>query len=256
MKVEWQNILSQFQSIDLKSTLQQAALLEREDTKYLVPFEKMEELLRNCQSHYQLLRVNHAPTNGYRTVYFDTSDLKCYHDHHAGKLNRMKFRIREYLATKEKFIETKFKSNKGLSFKTRSKYDEELIPESLNDSCFPGLKKQSNEALFSTLEVSYQRITLVSKSGVERVTLDYGLIFASDNKVIPLEGLVFAEVKRLKKQPSFFANHLKQLGLRAVSVSKYCTGMALMREQLKSNRFKPLLTKLKKNCHVSFTNNQ
>jgi hypothetical protein len=91
---------------------------------------------------------------------------------------------------------------------------------------------------------------------VERVTLDYGLIFASDNKVIPLEGLVFAEVKRLKKQPSFFADHLKQLGLRAFSVSKYCTGMALMREQLKSNSFKPLLTKLKKNCHVSFTNNQ
>ena len=256
MKVEWQDMLSRFQPIDLKDTLQQAALLEREDTKFLVPLEKTELLLQICLPHYFLLRVNNVPVNGYRTIYFDTSDLKCYRAHHAGKLNRIKFRIREYLSTNEKFLETKFKSNKGLSFKTREQIYDAVMPETLNASRFPGLKYFCNEALKNSLEVNYQRITLVSKTGMERVTLDYGLIFASENNSLPLEGFVIAEVKRLKKQPSFFADHLKQLGIRPVSISKYCLGMALMHEQLKANRFKPLLTKLKKNARVSFTNNQ
>jgi hypothetical protein len=89
---------------------------------------------------------------------------------------------------------------------------------------------------------NFQRITLLGITANERVTVDLDLEVAGDDKRARLGRMVILEVKQ---EP--FCGYtpvmatLRQAGLRPLSVSKYCTALALTRPGLRVNRLRPAL---------------
>ncbi|MEH6346283.1 MAG: polyphosphate polymerase domain-containing protein [Bermanella sp.] len=229
--------------------LKNANLMDRVDTKYLIPIEKLESLLPGLLPHYSALEINGKRLFTYQNTYFDTPDLDFYHAHHHGRLNRYKVRHRKYVDSEKGFLEVKFKNNKGRTLKTRIASDK---------ACVKGVPQQTflSEALsnkFSGLEASqwgsYQRIALANETCGERLTLDLGLMFRSIDgaRQVELPQFFIAELKQFKHDlTSPFALEMARLGIRASKFSKYCMGCALITPSLKRNSFKPLLRLIKK----------
>src|SRR5262245_48399908 len=97
-----------------------ATLLDRVDTKFLVPLSAVPQLIDGLADQYRALQVNGTRLGRYSTRYFDTPELALYHAHHAGRLPRYKVRVRSYLESREQYLEVKLKNNKGRTLKDRT----------------------------------------------------------------------------------------------------------------------------------------
>jgi len=104
-------------------------------------------------------------------------------------------------------------------------------------SCSP----YAGTGITPAMENDFHRITLVSHAQSERVTLDYGLKFKSEESgtELDLPGMAIAEIK-FENHLSGSALHsaLRQFRIRPSRFSKYAIGMALLHPGLKQNRFK------------------
>jgi len=222
------------------------ALLNRIDTKYVFPAEHLCSILKSLQQHYHILEIDGHKIFTYHNLYFDTSNLNMYLDHHNGKLNRYKVRYREYVETNTKFLEVKFKNNKERTIKTRIKVNEvkkELTKE--EKKFLTSNSKYDPDNLQPLLFGDFNRISLVHKSQKERVTFDFNLSFQNKNRKTKLDKIVIAELKQDKFQPgSVFAKKMKEIGISPERMSKYCLGTLLLNKQVKYNNFKPLMEKI------------
>ena len=97
----------------------QARLMNRVDTKFLVPAYLLDACLRGLEHHYSILEIDGRRRFTYDTLYFDTPERQLYLDHHNGKLNRFKLRIRHYRETGDSFLEVKKKNNRERTIKNR-----------------------------------------------------------------------------------------------------------------------------------------
>lgn len=224
-------------------------LLNRTDTKYVLSMNQLLEILNDISNEYSILEIKGNRLNSYKTLYFDTADRLFYLNHHNGKPNRYKVRMRKYVDSGLCFLEIKYKS-KGRTDKKREKikdFDFELSTQK-NELVERILKKPM--ALEPILWNSFSRITLVNKKEKERLTLDLDLNFESysnDSNKIELDFLAIAEVKQENiNRNSIFVKKAKELGIRSSSMSKYCVGMALLNDTLKSNRFKSKILNIEK----------
>ena len=112
------NALREFNTHALKD-INKLKLMDRVDSKFVVPVQLLPLLLQESQRQYSLLSINGVQRSNYSNVYFDTDGFNYYLMHHNGKLNRVKVRHRHYVDTATAFIELKFKNNKGRTLKTR-----------------------------------------------------------------------------------------------------------------------------------------
>jgi hypothetical protein len=246
MKQEILNIIDRYASVSLADTSRKAALLDRTDNKYVMSIEQLVEVLNGCQSMYQVLEIDQQRSFRYETMYFDTPDLLFYHEHHAGKLNRKKVRIRQYLDSNRYFLEVKHRHNKGNTVKSRVSLATPG-PENiaaLADPAFQDAGKLPIRLLSPVIRIEYERITLVNLENAERVTIDQNISFRNGTVVRRLNGLVIAEVKQQGKHPSHFRQMMRKAGIREGSVSKYCLGTILLNDGVKSNRFKARMEKI------------
>lgn len=225
-----------------------AALMDRVDTKFILPLSSLNDFLSALKDDYTVLDENGCRAFTYATTYFDTPDRDFYHAHHNGKLNRNKVRFRHYIDTNTAFMEVKLKNNKQRTQKTRIalnavKPDFEKAQQFLQHTLHRDVR-----VLETTLLVNYQRVTLMNKNNTERLTLDLSLSFEATNTLskVSLPKLWIAEFKRTKKtSDSPVLSRLKQQKIYPVKFSKYCIGMALTdRRTLKINRFKSVLNKI------------
>lgn len=239
--------LKKYQTIGLEQ-LKEAELQRRVDTKFLLKQSQVIELLDFASEEYFLLEVENSLDSKYDTIYFDTEDEQFYHDHHRKKLTRSKVRKRRYANTNTIFFEIKHKNNKGITNKSRLKT--ENFSEILNDNekafLYDDFKKELN--LKHTLGNNFDRITLVSKKLIERVTIDYNLVY---NKEISIgeygQELIIVETKKLNNyQASSIETKLRYMGIKPFKISKYCMGMAQINNDLKQNRFKTKFRKISK----------
>ncbi len=228
--------------------MKQIAFNERIDIKYFFSLKLLPWLISEIKDNYKILKVKDTIIQPYKTVYYDTPDLQLYLNHHNGKLNRFKLRKRLYLANNISFAEIKFKSNKGVTFKKRISTDtklEDLTPEDRlffteNTSILP----ENLQAQASNL---FDRITLVSKSEKERITLDFNLKLYRNGYNSDLGNLVIAEVKKHKSEPiTLMEQKLRSLGIKSSSFSKYCTAIAMLENKTKNNNFKIKIREYKK----------
>jgi hypothetical protein len=231
--------LAAFQSISL-SELNSVALLDRVEVKYVLPLTALGFVLEQLCPTYRALVVTGQQLNHYRTLYFDTPDLAMYRRHHMGARNRYKVRSRQYMESKVTFLEVKHKVNKQHTVKSRlptgaliTKINRGAL-EFLRDKCpYNALE------LVPSLWNSYTRVTLVSKSHCERVTLDLNLAFAWQGRMVGLPAIVVAEVKRDgSSHDSDFITLMRELSMRKTGFSKYCVGVSLLYPGVKQNRFR------------------
>ena len=217
--------------IDLQN---KAPLMEREDKKFVMTALQINDVLADCLKEYQILKIENDLFFDYKTAYYDTKELELYQNHHNGKGNRNKIRERLYVKSGLKFIEIKNKNNKGKTIKHRVESNTILEAKKFiaNHS---GL---SVSDLLKTLSIEYSRITLLHKTNLEKVTLDYDLVFFNDNATVNYKNIVIAEVKTEKTNDIEFCHIMKKHTIREGSLSKYCLGLVSLNNQIKHNNFK------------------
>jgi len=246
-----QEIISHYQPITLKE-MDNVALMNRTDTKYLMSMSQLEDVLAEVAHHYRILDINGLRSNHYQSQYYDTPDYYFYRRHHSGKQNRLKIRKRMYVESNLTFLEVKFKSNKGRTEKDRTKLDG-LTPDlSLENENYIHEMSHFEEHLEPKLMNLFERITLVDQSLPERITIDVNLSFVVNDRTVDIPDLVIIEAKQERQnRHSVFLQALKKRLIRPESMSKYCLGIALLTDQ-KSNMFKEKIRTIKSLTHGSF----
>lgn len=254
--MDFREVLNNFDKITL-AEMDSVKLMDRTDTKFTFREDQLSYILQTMQDKYKSLEINEKRLATYHTLYYDTKQLDLYIRHHNGLLNRYKVRHRTYVDSNLGFLEVKFKNNKERTIKTRIKKRD--VPLEFSGDTEDFLKQEtpfSPQVLVPVVWVNYKRITLVSKTTPERLTIDTGLEFVKDGRTIKMKNLVIAEVKQDKKQGSEFIKLMKQLHIREGGISKYCLAIVNTQDKIKKNSFKPKLITLQKVLNdVPFTGN-
>ncbi len=244
-------IIQQFPTISLEQ-MDQVALLNRFDSKYELPVDKLCAVLEAVKNDYFILKINENLIQKYRTTYFDTPNNSFYISHHNGKLNRIKIRKREYVDSGIGFLEIKKKNNKGKTRKLRLKtynYEHQLTNEELNFLRHNTDReiKLSNQSLSAKSRNIFQRITLVNKNLSERCTLDLNLNFYSEKEKVSINNMAIIELKQgTLNMKTPLSKELKRIRIYSKGFSKYCVGRAFLEPDLKRNIFKAKMLHLKK----------
>ena len=235
--------LKSFAPINLKQ-MDRVKLLRRTDTKYLISKKRVSDLLSFLVQDYFILEIDGNRIASYHTAYLDTPEKTYYKHHHQGRNKRHKVRFRSYVESGLSFLEVKLK-DKG---KTNKKRIMSIQKNSL-DGAQKGFLKEwipgDLEQLQTSLENTFQRVTLVHKIEQERVTIDFNLNFVLKSQTIRLGEQVIIEIKQSRvNRNSVISKLLRSNLIRPFRLSKYCIGSILMDEGLKYNRFKSKLLKI------------
>jgi hypothetical protein len=229
--------------ISLDETNAQAELLRRTDTKYLASAEVVERLLIGVASSYRALEIDGRRSFRYRSRYLDSSDLRTFHWHVQGRRRRFKCRIRHYLDSGDQLLEVKARGARGETMKYRTPCTDHVSRQDrtdfIGDCLAEAYGTQLDIALAPVLDVEYLRMTLVSRDGRERVTLDHGLSFrdlASGSEYAMHDGDWIIETKSVRGGGAVDLA-LRSAKVRPVSVSKYVLGLALTNPELRVNQY-------------------
>lgn len=239
--------LAMFAPIGL-TELGDSALLDRVDTKYLINTHHLIEVLGNLEGAYRVLTVGGQTINRYQTLYFDTPNFDIYHQHHNGWSERYKVRARRYVGSDLAFFEVKHRTNRSRTIKSRLPIAEVTTQIDGAATAFVDANTPFASAMLEPkLWNDYQRVTLVSTTSAERVTIDLDVEFGWEERYSAFPHLAIIEVKQASQsQPSEFKTQLRRLGLRAGSFSKYCAGVYTLYHPPKSNNFKSYFRQLHK----------
>ena len=90
--------LSSFDKISLDE-MNGVSLMKRVDTKFILSESQLLKVFSKIQKDYKVLEIDNERLMQYSTLYFDTQNKKCFKEHHNGKLNRYKIRMRKYLVS-------------------------------------------------------------------------------------------------------------------------------------------------------------
>lgn len=229
-----------------------ASMLIRRDNKYVIREDRLQPAWGELARQFDILEIEGKRDFIYETCYFDDPVHTSYFDHHRGRRQRCKVRMRQYVDAQLCFVEIKLKGKRGLTVKQRiacpmDQYG--ILDESSSiqiRSIYRDLYgRDFDQALDPVVWMRYRRMTLVAKQGGERMTIDRHLVFsdASGSHRID-EDLVIVETK------SGNANGIADKILRSLhqhptnGASKYCVSMAVLRQVSKYNKLLPALRKL------------
>jgi len=216
-------------------------LLRRTDSKFLMSEGDIDSLLTQLRPAYAVLLANGAPLASYRTLYFDTLDYRCFHDHRRGRRPRFKARIRHYDDRVLSYLEVKTKGSSNVTSKARM--PRVFRDDSLSREDREFLSKHSpvsGDELHPTLWTNFSRLTLLSLHGPERVTIDLNLNFVSGEQAVAMAGVAIVEVKQASycvRTPVM--RELKHRHIRPASASKYCAALHATHNPRPNNRLLP-----------------
>lgn len=230
-------MLSVFNPISL-AEMDEVKLMNRTDTKFVFKRSDLQSLLERLSDSYSVLRIKENLISSYKTLYFDTPDFGYYLDHHNGRGNRFKVRIRSYIESNLFFLEIKNKY-KGRTDKKRIKLNDFETTFSKGSQVFVNSVIDSSPLLEAKLWNNFSRITLVNHADKERLTLDLNLAFDWEGTKEEFNHIVIAELKQENvNRNSKFYQMMKGLNISPNSISKYCIGAVCLNPDLKYNNFK------------------
>ncbi len=241
--------------------MDQVKLLNRQDTKLVIPVKQMNTLLEVLAPDYYMLEVANKRISAYTSLYYDTVDWESYSEHHNGHKNRYKVRYRNYVDSDLSFFEIKFKSNKNRTVKTRIRVPQEHIVTELGAEEIELLRATTPldpALLFPMVWVYYKRMTLVSKDLSERVTVDLEIGFhrfgEQAEPIIHSPDLAIIEIKQERfNRKSIALRTLHDEKIFPIRLSKYCLGvMSCYDGQIKKNSFKAKLLRIAKITNNDF----
>jgi hypothetical protein len=231
-------------SVSLDGLNQRAALLDREETKYVVADADLDGVLKDVRAEFDVLTIDGSTSFGYDTIYFDTPDYLCFRQHSQGRRLRLKARSRRYVDSDLYFFEVKLKGARGRTIKRRMPYSAQLHgtmtgeAEGFLRSVVDEVYGVELPAIFApALAMTYRRVTLVGRRRSERVTIDHALGFRTDSTACAAPAsTVIVEVKspdgRGVADERFRAHQI-----RPESCSKYCVGLGLTTPGIQLNAF-------------------
>lgn len=243
---EVKNVLETFEPITLEE-MDRVKLMDRTDLKFNFNISKLPALLEQVKDHYRVLEVAGTRMSRYETLYYDTPGFGLFHQHHNGKTNRYKIRLRRYVESDLNFFEIKYKNNKGRTQKSRVK-KKDLDPSITEhtEKFFRDKTGMAPAEVEPKLWVNYTRVTLVNRFEEERLTIDLDLEVRRDGESTSFEGLVIVEAKQAKPTDTPFVKLLKQMHIRQGGTSKYCLAVSKLVPNVKKNNFKPALRSIEK----------
>ncbi|NUP67002.1 MAG: polyphosphate polymerase domain-containing protein [Nonomuraea sp.] len=222
-------------------------LMSRVDRKYVVTVPTMARLAAELGDRYAVLTIGGLRQFRYTSTYFDTPDLLTFRQHRQDRRRRFKVRTRTYLDGGGRWLELKLNGARGSTDKRRIPYDtagaEELTTEAMDfvgDTLISELRVVVPRTLGPVLSTDYRRVTLVDLAGAARLTCDTGLLCHDGSRRVPARrDRVLLESKSADGR-AVADRVLRGLGVRPVSVSKYCLAVAALRG-VPANRWHPVI---------------
>ena len=228
-----------FDSLSLESLTSRAALLTRTDTKYIVDLPALDALIDSVWRDHLVLEIEGRRVFNYETIYFDSPELHVYHAHVQGRRRRFKVRSRRYIDSGLNVFEVKLKGLRGTTVKHQLAIDAAdhgtissaaaVFAGDILDSAYG---HRLPDAYEPALAMHYQRVTLASRENVERMTWDFALRFDAGGALSPTHVIVETKSERGRGTAD---RALANLGVRPMSVSKYCAGIGLSRADVRVN---------------------
>lgn len=228
--------LTALEPVPLDVLDERAALQRRIDNKYLVAWKRLELLLDALATDHEALEIDGRRAFAYESVYFDTPDLRAFHDHVADRRPRFKVRSRLYADQGACSFEVKAKRPGGEMVKESLPMDpadhgritpaarrflQEHLPELLAGEEMPELEP--------SLITRFERGTLAARSGSERVTCDAEIqLIRPGGRAVRLAGDHIVVETKSATGDERADRHLGHGGLEPVSLSKYRVGIGLL----------------------------
>lgn len=232
--------------INLDEVLSQAALQTRVDNKFLLTPLEFTAFAAALDAEFRVMEIDGMRVFRYDSVYFDTDDLAQFRAHRQGRRRRYKVRSRRYTDTGLCMFEIKTKGARGATVKHRIEQSPDAAGE-LNATNRAYLRqvirneyKEEAPDMRPVLESGYERATFVNTKSGERVTCDVNLEYANERERVRAPDLIVVETKSADGRGAS-DRALADLGIRPVSMSKYCIGIALLHPELPANRWNRLL---------------
>lgn len=232
--------------ISLEDVVSGAALMTRVDKKFLLNAEKFTELMARLGPSFRIMQIGDRRMFTYESVYFDTPDLEMFTAHKQGRRRRYKIRTRTYADSGLCMFEAKFKGLRGQTVKHRIPYDvseRDIINAEAHGFLTEQLSTQYNQELphlEPVMRSDYIRGTFVNPLDEERLTCDVNLVYSQDGTVVHGPDLFVIETKTADGRGAA-GSALATMGIRPVSMSKYCIGIALLHPHLAANKWSRLL---------------
>ncbi|PZF88905.1 molecular chaperone [Micromonospora endophytica] len=243
--------------IGLDRLIGQAALLTRVDRKYLPPVADLPTLLGPLTGRAEVLQIDGQRQFSYQSVYFDTPDLGSFHAAARRRRHRYKVRLRSYLDSDRHVVEVKTRGRRGITIKhqlpcadtaqwaagSRAGLAGEIrthVDAVLADAGF----RTTGLPLRPVLSTTYRRTTLFLPAAGSRVTIDVDLGWTlPDGTGLRVPHRAVVETKS-PGGTSAVDRLLWSAGHRPCVISKYATGLAVLRPELPANRWQPALRRL------------
>lgn len=227
--------------IGLADLVARAELLTRVDRKYLLPVADVAVLLGGLLGGFagdvEVLEIDGRREFRYRSAYFDTPGLDSYLAAARRRRRRFKVRVRSYLDSDRHFLEVKTRGSRGTTVKDRVPWGGRITGAVLADA---GVDVDP-AALRHTLTTRYRRTTLFVPATGSRVTIDTDLTWAlPDGTALRTPDRAVVETKS-DRTTSAVDRLLWSMDHRPRPVSKYATGLAALRPDLPSHRWRPVL---------------
>ena len=242
-----EQVILQMDTFSLNELVATAPLLNRFDRKYIMPLSNLPALLQKLQPDYSVLEIEGTRMFRYATHYYDTPEKKYFFNHHRGLAKRYKVRKRIYTDSGMCFMEIKHKMAKGNTFKCRKQIQQK--EDAGNENCIDFLTANGVEeakVLEHSVNIFYNRITLLHKDKQEKITFDINMSCANGRHAASFNNLVVIE----QKIPSFsyrrFLPSFEAYDLKLLSISKYCLAVITLNPLIKHNAFKMQLRHIHK----------
>jgi hypothetical protein len=237
-------------SIALDDLVESADLQTRVDRKYMVPAKTFRLLTAELGSTFRVLEIDGQRTFDYESVYFDTPDLLTYRAHLQRRRRRFKSRTRTYLDSGLCMFEVKTVGHRGNTVKDRIKHpvNDRAV---LTDSAYSFLAQILDGAyqqpvppdLQPMLINLYRRTTFASPVEGARLTCDVSLSCHTERASMSERGTHVLVESKSANGASEADLMLRRLGVRPISISKYCVGIAALRPEVPSNPWNATLSK-------------
>lgn len=223
----------------------------RVEWKYCVPCELADELSASLEPRTRPDAYCTGPDGIYhvRSLYYDTRDLRFYHERKDGLRIRRKLRVRNY-GTAEYFLEIKRKLDQVV-VKERVAIPEARLADTL-DGADPAVVMAGRPpgelrtlerfrtilkslGLVPTLLMTYERRAMIGRSEPDlRITLDRDLrgrtrpgadALVQEGRLFEFEPRHVLELKFSGRPPRWLMDIVAQFYLKRVPYSKYCEGI-------------------------------
>jgi hypothetical protein len=236
--------LETLEPIDLAELVEAAALQTRRDRKYLVPTAVVADVIASAPPGTRALQIDGIRGFRYESTYFDTDDYDSYLRTARRRPNRFKVRTRSYVDTDDHMLEVKTRDRRGRTVKHRQPLAS--AGEGLSDVGRQFIASVDHtlpvDRLRPILTTAYRRATLLLPDAETRVTIDVDMQWRCPRHRTQHSSLAIVETKTAN-QPSLIDRSLWALGHRPTTISKYCTGLALLEPDLPANRWHRILTR-------------